>query len=74
MKIAEGEHVRPTYVRETWARIDDDTIESVMIDTNALYVATKSYVKATVSSLPSGLKFNAKTLAHREMRGWRTFD
>ena len=63
LKIAEGEKVRPEDVAATWAWIDEDLIESVAIDTNGLRVVTKSYVTATVSGLPSGLRFNAKTLA-----------
>ena len=63
IRIAEGEKVRPADVAAVWHRIDEDLIESVGIDTNGLHVATKSYVTATVVGLPSGLKFNAKSLA-----------
>ena len=63
LKIAAGEQVRPTDAEATWAWIDKDRIESVELTPSNLAVVCRSYVKASVSGLPSGLKFDKKTLA-----------
>ena len=63
LKIAAGEQVSPTNVAATWAWIDEDRIESVELTPSNLAVVCRSYVKASVSGLPSGLKFDKKTLA-----------
>ena len=63
IRIDEGDKVRPTDVAAVWCRIDEDRIESVDLTARGLSVVTKSYVTASVSGLPSGLRFNAKTLA-----------
>ena len=61
-RVAAGERVRPGDLVPTWVRIDEDAIVSVNLDTSALAVGTKSYVTATVSGLPNGFKFEAKSL------------
>ena len=63
LKIAAGEQVRPTDAEATWAWLDEDRIESVELTPSNLAVVCRSYVKASVSGLPSGLKFDKKTLA-----------
>ena len=63
LKIAAGEHVRPTNVTAAWAWIDEDRILSVELTPSGLAVVCRSCVKAAVSGLPSGLKFDKKTLA-----------
>ena len=67
LKIAAGEKVRPTDIGAVWARIDEDLLGEVTLTPTGLVTESKSYVTATVSGLPSGLRFDKKTLAI----GWR---
>ena len=62
-KVGAGERISPTHVAAAWARIDEDKIRRVALTAVGLEVDCKSYVTATVSGLPKGLKFNAKALA-----------
>ena len=62
-KVLEGEQIRPEDIEATWVRIDEDTINSVELRADGLFVGTRSYVTASLSGLPSGLKFDKKTLA-----------
>ena len=61
-KVGAGERIVPTDVEATWARIDEDRIRSVVLTADRLEVDCKSHVTATVSGLPKGLKFTARTL------------
>ena len=58
-----GTQVKPTDVGATWARIDEDRIQSVELTPSNLAVVCRSYVTASVSGLPGGLKFDKKSLA-----------
>ena len=60
LKVSDG--MRPTDVGTTWVWIDEDRIQSVELTSGGLDVICKSYVTASVSGLPSGLKFDKKTL------------
>ncbi len=63
LKIKVANEMQSADLVATWARIDEDRIQSVELTSSGLAVACKSYVTASVSGLPSGLKFNKKTLA-----------
>ena len=63
LMIAEGEtDILTNFVAATWAWIDEDRLGAVTLTPSNLVVESKSYVTATVSGLPGGLKFNRKTL------------
>ena len=63
LKIAAGEKVLPTDLEATWAWIDEDALGEVALTATGLEVESKSYVTATVSGLPTGLKFDKNSLA-----------
>ena len=60
--IVAGMNVRTQDVAATWAWIDEDKIKSVELTPSNLVVECKSYVTASAGGLPSGLKFDKKTL------------
>ena len=62
IKVAAGEQVRPTDFAAVWYRIDEDTFGQVTLTPSNLVTESKSYVTASVSGLPSGMKFTAKSL------------
>ena len=62
VKVAAGEQVRPTDFAAVWYRIDEDTFGEVTLTPSNIVTASKSYVTATVSGLPTGMKFTAKSL------------
>ena len=62
VKVAAGEKVRPMDFAAVWYRIDEDTFGQVTLTPSNLVTESKSYVTATVSGLPSGMKFTAKSL------------
>ena len=64
LEIAEDEtDILTNFVVATWTRIDEDRLGEVTLTPTTLVAESKSHVTATVSGLPSGLKFNKKTLA-----------
>ena len=63
LKVGEGEQVKPTDVGATWALISDDAIGDVKLTATRLEVDSLSYVTASVSGLPGGLRFDKKSLA-----------
>ena len=63
VKVVRGDQILPTDVAASWVWLDEDRIQSVELTPSNLAVVCRSYVTATVSGLPNGLKFNRKSLA-----------